>query len=179
MFRPNPLPFLLFSCWMSINSHKTIIYGVLKAMKETLTSHRQHNETDRPLFPAEKSWTRAYYDTASGPNKQVFNVNIDFRKRNHFIMQCHPFFTFLMALTYQPLYHFMSKKKKGRSLVTVRTNSHQTCKRDWNNYLMRHYVVIAIRTTQFLPGVFTFLRPSFVLARGTEVRICRSSSEIW
>ena len=26
-------------------------------------------------------------------------------------MQCHPFFTFLMALTYQPLYHVMPKKK--------------------------------------------------------------------
>ena len=111
MYRPNPLPFLLFSCWMSISSHRTIIYDVLKAMKETLTSHRQHNETDRPPFPAEKSWTRAYYDTASGPKKEVFNVNIDFRKRNHFIMQCHPFLTCLMALTYQPLYHVMPKKK--------------------------------------------------------------------
>lgn len=179
MYRPNPLPFLLFSCWMSINSHKTIIYDVLKAMKETLTSHRQHNETDRPLFPAEKSWTRAYYDTASGPNKQVFNVNIDFRKRNHFIMQCHPFFTFLMALTYQPLYHVMPKKKGAVFNDDKNQLTSNMRKRDWNNYLMRHYVVIAIRTTQFLTGVFTFLRPSFVLARGTEVRICRSSSEIW
>ena len=33
--------------------------------------------------------------------------------------------------------------------------------------------------SSFYFTIITFLRPSFVLARGTEVRICRSSSEIW
>lgn len=154
MYRPNPLPFFLFSRWMSINSCRAIIYDVLKPMKETLTSHRQHNETDRPLFPAEKSWTRAYYGTASGPNKEVFNVNIYFRKRNHFITQCHTFFTCLMALTYQPLYHVMPKNKEPWLFHSVEDFSDDknqliSKKRDWNMYLIRHYLVIAIRSTQY------------------------------